>query len=106
MTDILFVLNVMVPTAHIENRCDECTSWSVEEMESYVKLHKSLASKGRGKKSNCSKAPSSSRPSAPVGLQISDTDNPISSQFLVMSCEFGKKLETVSDGLLAKLVIL
>ena len=25
---------------NLENRCDECMSWSVEEMESYVKLRK------------------------------------------------------------------
>ena len=30
----------------IDNRCDEYMLWSVEEMESYVKLHKTLASKG------------------------------------------------------------
>ena len=31
----------------IDCRCDECMSWSVEEMESYVKLRKSLISKSR-----------------------------------------------------------
>ena len=47
-------------------RCDECLSWSVEEMEAYVKLRKSLASKSKSKKSSGSiKSPSASGPSAP-----------------------------------------
>ena len=54
--------------SNIENRCDECMSWSMEEMESYIKLRKSLASKSCGKKNSCSKAPSSPGPSAPIGL--------------------------------------
>ena len=36
----------------MNSRCDECMSWSSEEMESYIKLWKSLASKGCGKKSS------------------------------------------------------
>ena len=34
---------------NLECRCDECLSWSVEEMEAYVKLRKSLASKVKRK---------------------------------------------------------
>ena len=41
-----------------DNECDECMPWSSEEMEAYVKLRKSLASKGRGRKS-VAKPPSS-----------------------------------------------
>ena len=48
-----------------ENRCNECLNWVVE-MESYIKLCKSLANKSRNKKSGVSKAPSSPRPITPV----------------------------------------
>ena len=34
-----------------DNKCDECMPWTKEEMEAYVKLHKSLASKSKHKKS-------------------------------------------------------
>ena len=74
----------------------------MEEMESYVKLHKSLASKSRGRKGSSSKASSSPRPSAPVGSNVSDVDACISSQFALFSQEFDKKLETVSEGILSK----
>ena len=87
---------------NIENRCDECMSWSVEEMESYVKLRKSLASKSHGRKGSSSKASSSPGPSAPFVLNVSDVDDRISSQFAIISREFDKKLETVSDGILSK----
>ena len=45
-------------------RCDECMSWSVEEMESYVKLRKSLASKSKKKSTSTPKTPSSPGPQA------------------------------------------
>ena len=97
-----FCTNCRGSDCDIKNRCGECMSWSVEEMESYVKLRKSLASKSRGRKAGSSKAASSPGPSAPVSLNVSDIDDRISSQFSVLSREFDKKLETVSGGLLAK----
>ena len=48
-----------------DNKCDEYMSWTKEEMEAYVKLRKSLASKGRHRKSS-SKPPSSPWSTAPV----------------------------------------
>ena len=45
--------------------CDECLSWFVEEMESYVKLRKSLASESKKKTSSAPKTSSSSGPQAP-----------------------------------------
>ena len=79
---------------NLENRCDECMSWFMEEMESYVKLRKSLASKRRGKKSSSSKTPSFPRPIAPVSVTSVDLDDRISIQFSVLTCEFDKKLVT------------
>ena len=86
----------------MENSCDECMFWSVEEMESYVKLRKSLASKNRSKKSSSAKAPSFPGPSAPVAMNVADVDDRISSQFALFSWEFDKKLESVTDGILSK----
>ena len=48
-------------------RCDECLSWTKEEMDGYIKLRKSLSSKGK-KSKNPLKTTSSSPPrsTAPV----------------------------------------
>ena len=93
-----FCVKCLGSDCNIESRYDECMS----SMESYVKLRKSLASKNSVRKSTISKAPSSPGPSAPIGLEVVDVDDRISSQLSKMSCEFDKKLEMVSDGLLAK----
>ena len=66
---------------NLDCRCDECLSWSVEEMEPYVKLHKSLASKSKKKTSSSIKTPSAPGPSAPSV----DTDDKIRSHFAVFS---------------------
>ena len=64
----------------LDSWCDECLSWSLEEMEAYVKLRKALASKSRGKKSSSSvKSPSSPGRSA---LNV-DIDDRILSHFAV-----------------------
>ena len=76
--------------------------WSVEEMESYGKLCKSLASKSRGKKSSSSMAAASPGPIAPVSVTFDDVDDGISNQFSVLSREFDKKLESLTDGILGK----
>ena len=54
------------------------------------------------RKSTISKAPSSPGPNAPIGLQVANVDDRISSRLSKMSCECDKKLESVSVGLLAK----
>ena len=45
-----------------DNKCDECMSWTKEEMEAYIELCKSLASKG---KRSVAKPASSPRSIAP-----------------------------------------
>ena len=67
-------------------------SWSMEEMESYFKLCKSLASKNHGKKSSSSKTSISRGPIAPVTMTVSDIDDCISNQFALLSRDFDKKL--------------
>ena len=40
-------------------RCDECLSWTKEEMDSYIKLRKSLSSKSKSKSKPSSSPPRS-----------------------------------------------
>ena len=65
-------------------------------MNSYVKLHKSLASKSKNKKSSGSKVPPSSRPVTPVAsvasFFLADVDDRISIQFASFSESFDRKL--------------
>ena len=56
----------------VDNKCDECMSWTKEEMEAYVKLRKSLTSKSRHRKV-VSKSASPPRSSAPsLNLDLDD----------------------------------
>ena len=73
---------------NLENRCDECMSWSVEELETYVKLCQPVASKSRGEKSSSSRTTSSPRPISPVSVTFTDLDDRISNQFSVFTREF------------------
>ena len=83
----------------MDSRCDECMSWSSEEMESYVKWRKSLASKGRGRKSG-SKTPSSPGRGAPV-VNV-DVHDKIASHIASLSKNVVKKMSAMSEGLMAK----
>ena len=79
--------------------CDECMSWTKEEMEAYVKVRKSLASKGKHRKS-VAKPPSSPRSTAP-SLNV-DFDNKIASHIFSLSQSVVDKIAAVSEGLLSK----
>ena len=86
---------------NFENRCGECISWSLEEMESYVKLCKSLAGKSRSNKSGGAKAPSSPRPVAPVAsLSLADVDERISGRLDSLSQSVDRKSELLSSSML------
>ena len=88
---------------NFENRCDECMSWSVEEMESYVKLRKSLAGKSHSKKSGGGKALSSPRPVAPVAsLSLADVDERIFSHFVSLSQSFDRKFDLLASAILER----
>ena len=78
------------------SRCDECLQWTKEEMESYVKLRKSLSSKGRSKSSSSSSSPSRSTP------HNSDFDHKIAAQFDSVHKSVDQKLETMSSSLISK----
>ena len=83
----------------IDCRCDECLSWSMEEMESYVKLRKSLASKGKKKSSSAPKTPSSSRPQAPSV----DVDEKICAHIATFSRNVDDRLASLSSSLMSRL---
>ena len=78
-------------------RCDECLQWTKEEMESYVKLRKSLSSKGRRSKSSSSS--SSPPPSTP---HDSDFDHKMAAQFDSVHKSVDQKLEAMSSSLISK----
>ena len=83
----------------LDNKCDECMSWTKEEMEAYVKLSKSLSSKSKHCKS-VAKPPSSPRSTAP-SLNL-DLDNRFASQTDSISQSVDSKIAAMSEGLLAK----
>ena len=79
------------------SRCDECLQWSKEEMESSVKLRKSLSSKGRrSKSSSSSSSPPRSTP------HDSDFDHIIAAQFDSVHKSVDQKLEAMSSSLISK----
>ena len=83
----------------LDSKCDECMSWTREEMEAYVKLRKSLAGKSKHCKSS-SKPPSSPRSTSPV--ESIDTDSKIASQISSFSKSIDEKLVSMSEGLFSK----
>ena len=85
---------------NFKSRCDECVSRSVEEMESYVKLRKSLVGKSHNKKSNSTKAPSSHKPVA--SLSLAEVDEHISGHFDSLSQSFGRRFELLSSAMLER----
>ena len=83
----------------IDCQCDECLSWSVEEMESYVKLLKLLASKGKKKPSRAPKTPSSSGPQA---LSV-DVDEKIRAHIATFSRDVDDRLASMSSSIMSRL---
>ena len=82
-----------------DNKCDECMSWTREEMEAYVKLRKSLAGKSKHRKGS-SKPPSPPRSTAPIANI--DIDDRIASQVSSLSKNVDEKLVSMSEGLFSK----
>ena len=80
-------------------RCEECMSWSVEEVESYVKLRKSLASKGKKKSTSAPKTPSSYEPQAPNV----DVDEQIRAHIATFSPDVDNRLASMSSSIMSRL---
>ena len=81
----------------VTSRCDECFSWTKEEMEGYVKLRKSLTSKSMKNKSSRSSS-SPPRSTAPD----SDLDSRFAAQFDSVNKAMDKKLDDMSTALMSK----
>ena len=83
----------------MDNKCDECISWTKEEMEAYVKLRKSLTSKSRHSKS-VSKSSSPPRSSAPL-LDL-DIHERFQSQLDYINKSVDSKIAALSENLFAR----
>ena len=79
---------------NLDCRCDECLSWSVEEIEAYVRSHKSLGSKSKEKTSSSAKSPSA--PSV-------DVDDKIRSHFAVFSQDVDDRIASMSSSIMNRL---
>ena len=74
------------------SRCDECMQWTKEEMEKYVKLRKSLSSKGKRSKSS---------PPRPIPHDRDDDFN-FATQLESVHKSVDDKIDAMSVTLLAK----
>ena len=83
----------------IDCRCDVCLSWSVVEMDSYVKLRKSLTSKNRKKPSSAPKTPSSAEPQTPS----IDVDEQIRAHIATFSRDVDDRLASMSSSIMSRL---
>ena len=82
----------------VGSRCDECFSWTKEEMEGYVKLRKSLTSMSRKSKSSSRSSSSPPRSTAPD----CDLDYRFAAQFDSVNKVMDKKLDEMSTALISK----
>ena len=82
----------------VSSRCDECFSWTKDEMEGYVKLRKSLTSKSKKNKSSSRSSSSPPRSTAPD----SDLDSRFAAQFDSVNKVMDKKLVEMSTALMSK----
>ena len=82
-----------------QSKCDECMPWSSGEMEAYVKLRKSLASKSRKPKSGSSKPPSLPKSVAPIAHDVvSNVDSCMASQFDSLKQSFNSRFQVLSNS--------
>ena len=82
----------------VNSRCDECFSWTKEEMEGYVKLRKSLTSKSKKSKPSSRSSSSPPRSNAPD----SDLDSRFAAQFDSVNKAMDKKLDNMSTALMSR----
>ena len=83
----------------VELRCEECESWSKEEMLSHEKIRKSLASKSKGRGKSSSKV--AKKPASPPSTSAnSDLDNRFAAHYDRMVKEMDDRMELLSSSLL------
>ena len=86
----------------VDLRCEECESWSREEMLAHEKLRKSLASKskGRGKSSTKSSKVPASPPKTSAEI---DLDSRFAAQYDQISLDIDAKMDKLSSSLLCQI---
>ena len=82
----------------VNSRCDECFSWTKEEMEGYVKLRKSLSSKSKKHKNPLKTSASPPRSTAPNV----DLDDRFAAQLETVNQSMDQKLDNMSSALMSK----
>ena len=94
----VFCVKCRVSNCDHNSRCDDCLKWSKEEMDSYVKLRKSLKSKSRPSK------PSSRSSSSPPRIAAPDIDFDaiLTTQLDTVNKSVDKKFDNLSDSLMSK----
>ena len=73
------------------SRCDECLQWTKVELEAYIKLRRSLSSKGRRSKSSPRSTP-----------HESDFDLDLTAQLDSVNKSVDKKIEAMSASLMSR----
>ena len=94
----LFCVKCRGADCDLNTRCDECLSWTKEEMEGYIKLRKSLTSKNRKSKSSSKSSSSPLRSTAP---EI-DLDSRLATQLDTVNKSMDRKLEDMSLALMSR----
>ena len=88
----LFCIKCRGSDCNLLSKCDECMKWTKEEMESYVKLRRSLSSKGKRSKFSPPRS----------NLHDSDIDISIATQLNSINKSVDQKIDAMSATLLAK----
>ena len=88
----LFCIKCRGSDCTLISRCDECMQWTEEEIEAYIKLRRSLTSKGRRRKSS----PPRSTP------HESDFDHILTAQLDSVNKSVDKKIEAMSSSLMSR----
>ena len=94
----LFCTNCRGSECTVNSRCDECFSWTKEEIEGYVKLRKSLTSESKKSKPSSRSSSSPPRSTAPD----SDLDSRFAAQFDSVNKAMDKKLDDMSTALMSR----
>ena len=82
-----------------DTRCDECLSWTKEEMDGYIKLRKSLSSKNKNSLKTSSSPPRSTAP-------VVDLDSRFAAQLDTVNKSMDDKLSAMSSALLSQFTVM
>ena len=93
------------------SRCDDCMKWSKEEMDSYVKLRKSLKAKSRPTKSSSRSSSSPSQSTAPdidfnaiLSTQLDSVQKSVDQKFISLSESLMSNMSVMFNQLRSELI--